>query len=151
MNGNPEFQKQLIDSLPKQAMWRFRETWVSFDFSRLQKRLLPVTAECIVGGPLPVDWLRYRVFGDERFDNVGAFVCIDVVDGSVVRIDVELEKPVSLLNTNVERFATSFGLLNDYFGSAVKDLEDLTTRLQLADSAAFDAGSHWWALTDYLK
>lgn len=151
MNDSREFQKQLIDSLPNQAMWQFREVWVSFDFSRLKKRLLPVTAESIVGGALPTEWLRYQVFGDERFNNGGAFVCIDEMDGSVVRIDVELEKPLSLLNTSVDRFVTSFKLLNNYFVFATQDLEDLTRRLRFADSKAFDEGSHWWALTDYLK
>jgi len=115
--------------------------------------LRPVTTEPVVGGPpLPPDWLRYRVFGEEKFPNAGsAFVCADEIGGSVVRIDVELEQPLSVLNTSVDRFATSFRLLNEYFSSAKQDLEDLTRRLRLIDREAFDAGSHWRALTDFLK
>jgi len=136
--------------LPEQAKWEFKETWVAFDFSRLKRSLMRVTDEQI-NGTFPIEWSKYRVFGDERFSNGSAFICIDETEGSVRRIDLELEDPLSFFATNSGRFATAFRLLDQYFASQRQTPEELATQLRLADAEAFDAGSHWRLLSDYLK
>jgi hypothetical protein len=145
-----EIQKDLKVQLPEQAKWQFKDEWVSFDFSRLKRALMQVTDEKIIG-TMPGDWRKYRVFGDERFSNGSAFICIDETDGAVRRIDVELETPLSLFATDAARFATSFRLLDQYFALQTQTPDELANQLRLADAEAFDAGSHWRLLSDYLK
>lgn len=151
MTAIERYQKELSDSLPDHARWQFRDTWVSFAFSRLKTSLLSVTDEQLVGGTMPIDWRRLRVFGDERFENGGAFVCVDESDGSVRRIDVELNDPVTLFSTSVAQFAACFRLVDGYFASDSRSPADLARQLGEADRQAFDAGSHWRLFSDYLK
>jgi hypothetical protein len=150
MNDVNEIQADLKAQLPEQAKWRFKDAWVSFDFSRLKCALTRVTDEEIVG-TVPDGWRKYRVFGDERFSNGSAFICIDETDGAVRRIDVELENPVSLFATSTSKFAKTFQLLNEYFALRTQALDDLVKQLRLTDAEAFDAGSHWRLLSDYLS
>jgi hypothetical protein len=146
-----EIQADLKALLPEQAKWQFKEEWVAFDFSRLEHSLSRVTDEQIVGGTMPADWQKYRVFGDEVFSNGCAFVCIDETDGAVRRIDVELETPLGLFATNTASFTTTFRLLNEYFASRRQTPDMLAKQLRLADVEAYDAGSHWRLLSDYLN
>ena len=150
MTDLDELRKQLTASLPEQTKWRLRETWVSFNFSRLKHSLLPVTSERTLGA-IPEEWSRYRVFGEEYFENGGAFVCVDEVDGSIQRIDVELDDPVSLFSTSANQFVASFCLLENYFASQTQSPEDLVRQLRLTDAAAFDTGCQWRLLSDYLR
>jgi len=146
-----EIQENLKALLPEQAKWQFKEDWVAFDFSRLKHSLFRVTDEQIVGGTMPVEWQKYYVFGDERFSNGSAFVCIDETDGAVRRIDVELDAPLGLFTTSAARFATTFRLLNEYFASGRQEPDELANQLRLADAEAYDAGSHWRLLSDDLN
>jgi hypothetical protein len=123
---------------------------VSFDFSRLKTCLSRVTAEHIVG-TMPTGSQRYPVFGEERFTNGSAFICIDEADGSVRRIDVELDEPVSIFSTSATQFASTFRLFDDFFASGVQSPAELARRLRAADTQGFDAGSHWRLLSDYLR
>ena len=99
---------------------------------------------------MPKDWDRYRVFGDEHFDNGGAFICIDETDDSIRRVDVELDQSVGLFSASVSQFVTCFRLLDDYFASAKQSPKDLAVELRLTDTKAFDARSQWRLLSDYL-
>jgi hypothetical protein len=150
MTDVKEIQKDLKAELPEQVKWQIDDAWLSFNFSRLKHSLTRVTDEEIVG-TIPDDWCKYRVFGDERFSNGSAFICIDETDGTVRRIDVELENPLSLFATNAARFNASFRLLDQYFKSKTQTSDQLENQLRLADAEAFEAGSHWRLLSNYLK
>ena len=144
-------REKLKALLPEQAKWEFKETWVSFDFSRLKHSLIRVTDEQTVGPPVPADWHKYRVFGDEFFSNGSAFICIDETEGSVQRIDMELKSPIGLFATNTDQFAATFQILDQYFALQTEAPEELAKQLRLADAEAFDAGSDWRLLSDHLN
>ena len=143
-------RKLLLRSLPNESKWQFRDTWVSFDFSRLRRSLPCITQEPITG-TIPQEWQRYHVFGNELFENGSAFLCFDELDGSVRRIDVELAQPVSLMNASICQFTDSFQIWSVYFSSEIREPEELARQLRAADRDTYDAGSQWRLLSDCLR
>jgi hypothetical protein len=76
-------------------------------FCRLASGLSPLLAERTVGPPLPREWARYWVLGDEFFCNGGTWWCLQEGTGRVDRIDIELAEPVEFANTSAAHFASA--------------------------------------------
>src|SRR5262245_27140841 len=90
-------------SLPSHTRWDFKNTWVAFDFTMLRSGVRPLV-EAAAMSEVPAEWRRLHCFGEEIFDDGGAFLCVDEGDGSIHRFDGELDEPDSLLNSAALQF-----------------------------------------------
>lgn len=141
--------------LPKRFVLAHPTIPSTITFNRLSRGLTPLLAEPMVGPPPPREWSPYLVLGDEKFDetsgNAGAWYCIEQGAGHVLRVDPELDNPVSLVNTSVPRFASSM-LAAVTWSSHVRAssaswrtaISFLTSVIEALDPVAFDdETSHW--------
>jgi hypothetical protein len=82
--------------------WEAREMELSFLPLASGIRLLRDEASY---AELREEWSHYWIVGEEDFDVGGAWWCLDGRNGHVLRIDPELDDPVSLVNASVPRLS----------------------------------------------
>lgn len=120
-------------------------------FGRLARGLTPLVAEPQVGPGVPPEWSPYVIVGDEQFDNGSAWYCIDRDTGHVVRVDPELDRPASLVNTTLPRFAMAM-LLSISWSANVRALSPswdaavqlLAGLLSAQDPGILDVENGYW-------
>ena len=135
----------ILESLPTHARWEFRETWVEFDFLRVVADFRDIK-DADISGDIPAEWLSFRVFGEETFSNGSALLCINGADGSIIRLDVELDDPVSVLNSGMSRFVGSFLALDGWLTRGQGTREDVDQALRAIDPGPYERGSQWQVL-----
>lgn len=141
----------MLGVLPERTSWQFDHMQLDFNFSILNQELKTILDDKEIYGELPKDWSRFFVFGIEEYPNVSALLCLDINNSSIVKIDVELEDPIVLINSGGEEFIKCFNLLDGMFNKGNNDFEKVATKLEEIDIKAYAAHSEWRLLIDYLK
>lgn len=144
----------------------FPEWEISFE--TLASRLVPIleAVECL-GDPEtawpPEDvpgggWENYFLLGEENFGVGDAVYCLHGPTGHVLRLDVEIPEPISLVNTSVARLAGSLLVLREWSRSCRRgegewpaELQRLEEELREADPAAMEDEAGWFGLVATLR
>jgi SUKH-4 immunity protein of toxin-antitoxin system len=147
--------------LPRVIIFEWRNAF-ELSFAPLGKELVPYNAEIGWGDfydeARDREWSHHLVVGEEEFCNGHAAICIHKHDGTVNRLDCELDKkPKCFVNSNVELFGMSL-LLAQKWSAAVHfkgalpsrgSFEALASELMRADPHAFaDQSSYWPSLIE---
>jgi hypothetical protein len=142
--------------LPRIVVFEWRSSF-EISFAPLEKELVPYNAIIEWGDfyneVLDHEWGHQLVVGEEEFCNGHASICIHAKDGTINRLDCELDKnPKCFVNSNVELFGMS--LLNAQNWSAavhingtlpsVRSIEALASELRSADPRAFEDRRNFW-------
>jgi hypothetical protein len=99
------------------------------------------------------------VLGDEFFCNGGAWWCIHQEDGSIFRIDIELDDSIEFANTSVAHF-TSVLLATVNWSSKCKrtqrnwrqEVDQLADEVGFIDKRAMKSPRHfWYRLLEYFR
>jgi hypothetical protein len=99
------------------------------------------------------DWSHQLVVGEQEFCNGHASICIDEHEGTVHRLDCELDKnPKSFVNSNVELFGKSLLFAQKWSAAAhsngallsVRSFEALASKLSGVDPRAFENRRSFW-------
>jgi len=120
-------------------------------FCRLSRGLSSVIDEKTVGTPLPSSWSRYLVAGDEFFCNGAAWWCIHQANGSIVRIDIELDDPVEFVNTSVAHFAAAISMAVGWSAKCrrtaqewTREVDQLVNAIRTLDPPALKSRRCFW-------
>jgi SUKH-4 immunity protein len=150
----PDAAEFLVQSgLPARVLFAHPRLPSMVSFERLAEGLRSILHEPMNGVPLPTTWSPYLVLGEEVFESGGALFCLDQSSGHVVRIDPEVEAPLSLVNTSVPRFATALLVATTWSASAPpiaaawrKAIAELGAVLRGVDPEAFNGGEAFWPM-----
>ncbi len=140
------------------------ETPFEIHFDALSKDLVPYNKTFEWGDfydkRLDRRWGEQLVIGEEDFCNGSASYCVHGTRGEVTRIDVELDRPNSFVNSSVAQFGRTL-LAMTAWSSAIRDggrepsqasLRALATRVKAIDPAAFKSRNRFWPyLFAYLR
>jgi hypothetical protein len=148
--------------LPSVVIFECRNSF-EISFATLQKELVPYNATMRWGDfyseALDREWSHQLVFGEEEFCNGHASFCVHDDDGTVNRLDCELEDPQCFVNSSVELFGMSLLFAqkwsvtthSDGALASAESLEMLANGLKRYDPRAFqDDKSFWPGLLEYV-
>jgi SUKH-4 immunity protein len=142
--------------LPRVVIFEWRNAF-EISFTPLEKELVPYNA--IIGWGDFYDeardreWSHQLVVGEEEFCNGHASICIQEHDGTVNRLDCELDKnPKCFVNSNVELFGKSLLFAQKWSAAvhangalpSIGSFEALRSALKRADSRAFEDERGFW-------
>lgn len=142
--------------LPRIVIFEWRNSF-ELSFTPLEKALVPYNA--IIGWGDFYDeardreWSHQLVVGEEEFCNGHASICIQEQDGTVNRLDCELDKnPNCFVNSNVELFGKSLLSAQKWSASvhaggalpSVESFELLRGELKRVDPLAFEDERSFW-------
>lgn len=148
---NPKALRSAITAgLPERARWMIEETPLDYDFSIGRMGLRQLTNDVLDGGPKK--WRELLIFGRDDYAEGGgssAFLGIRTTDGTVYRLDPERKTPLSLLNSSIQQFIDTFGLLDKYLGQGIPLPLDIRTQLRSIDRKAYPK-SEWRLLVEHL-
>jgi hypothetical protein len=142
--------------LPRVVIFEWRNDF-EISFAPLEKELVPYNA--IIGWGDFYDeardreWSLQLVVGEEEFCNGHASICIHEYDGTVNRLDCELDKhPNCFVNSDVVLFGKSLLLAQKWSGvvhangalPSVESFETLASELRRTDPRAFEGERSFW-------
>jgi hypothetical protein len=137
--------------LPRRARWLLAGTPLDFDFSRERYRLRRVTCNDVVGGPVPEEWSDCRLIGSFDYAEGGGaspWIAIRESDGFVCGLDIERDGETTfILNSSLERFISTFNLLDPYLRAGRELPRDITSQVKVLDPDAFPL-SDWRELIE---
>jgi hypothetical protein len=141
----------IVSRLPVQARWMINGTPLDFDFSVAGHGLRGLPDETIEAENNGASDLL--VFGEQDFAEGGGarpWLCVSKRDAAVFGFDPERGNPLFLMNSSVERFITTFRLLDEYLGKNVPLPSDCESRLRTIDPDAYPR-SDWRLLMECLR
>lgn len=141
--------------LPRVVIFECLDSF-EISFSPLEKELVPYN-QLIGWGDLDDEaldreWSHHLVVGEEEFCNGHASFCVHEHDGTVNRLDCELQDAQGFVNSSIERFGKSL-LIAQKWSIAVHSsgalpaagsFEMLASELKRTDPRAFDDEKNFW-------
>jgi hypothetical protein len=154
MSFDPSAVLAAINSrLPREARWFVFGTPLDFDFSTDRYRLRRLTESDVVGTPVPEEWSDCRLIGRYDYAEGGGaspWIAIRETDGAVHGLDIErYENNASVFNSSLDRFISTFNMLNQYLRAGCPLPSDITSQLAAIDPEAFPL-SDWRDLIDLI-
>lgn len=150
MSTNPDAILAAIDArLPRRVRWTVCGTPLDFDFSAERFRLRRPDDRDIVGGPIPEEWLGFRLIG-RYFCDGGAspWIAIRDSDGFVCGLDIERDSETTFIfNSSLDRFISTFNMLDEYLRTGRELSAEVTSRVGALDPDVF-ARSDWHELIE---
>jgi hypothetical protein len=143
-------QSAIVAALPAYVRWTVNGIPLDFDFSCAQRGLRELSGEICERGDK--EWGNLLMFGKYDWSEGGGaapWLCIRKTDGVVCGLDLERESAIFVLNSSLERFIQTFGLLNEYLGGGTQLPLDVEKRVRDIDPKSYP-GSDWRLLVDYL-
>src|SRR5262245_13758747 len=143
-------QTRIVAGLPCHARWTIEGTSLDYDFSVARRGLRAVENDFDESDRH--DWSDLLVFGEcDYADGGGAQtqLCVRKSDGAVYNLDVDRDEMLYFLNSSIERFARTFGVLNEYLGNGKQLPLDLDVQVHAIDPDAYPE-SDWRSLIEYL-
>ena len=120
---------------------------IRFEFLTTAINLVHVWEDGMRDWSFPVGWGRLWRIGDISFTQANPWMCIEELTGRVVAVDVDIDDPVYLVNTSVERMMRCMKIVRDWVRST-GGLMTCAAILQdaLARDPALPAGEaqHFW-------
>jgi hypothetical protein len=142
--------------LPRVVIFEWRCAF-EISFTPLEKELVPYNAMIGWGDfydeARDRDWSHQFVVAEEEFCNGHASICIHEHDGTVNRLDCELDNnPKCFVNTNVELFGKSLLFAQKWSAAvhtnsalpSVGSFDRLANELRRADPRAFEDEKSFW-------
>jgi hypothetical protein len=142
--------------LPRVVIFEWRNAF-EISFTPLEKELVPHNAIIRWGDfydeARDREWGQQLVVGEEEFCNGHASICIHEDDGTVNRLDCELDKnPKCFVNSTIELFGMSLLFAQKWSAAvhangalpSVGSFEALAGELRRADSRAFEDQRSFW-------
>jgi hypothetical protein len=136
--------------LPRHITFAHKSLPSEMSFVRLSDGLQNVIAVQTVGPAFPSGWSVYWIMGEESFDNGSAWFCIHQDSGHVVRMDIELDNPISLVNTSVAHLATAILLSCSWSQESARQgqwsamVDQLGDSLRRSDPGALRSKDTFW-------
>ena len=142
--------------LPRVVMFEWRSDF-EISFTPVEKELVPYNTTFTWGDfyneARDRAWSHQLVIGEEEFCNGHASICIHEHEGSVNRLDCELDKDAEcFVNSDVERYGKSLLFAQNWSVAvhangalpSVAALETLASELRRVDPRAFEDQSNFW-------
>jgi hypothetical protein len=111
-------QSTIVSGLPLNARWTIHGTPLDYDFIDGRQGFSEFTTDVVGAGD--EDWSDFLIFGKQDYAEGGGAVAWLVIcksDGTIHGLDPEREHAKFSLNSSVDRFVRTFGLLNNYLGN----------------------------------
>jgi len=142
--------------LPRVVIFEWYNSF-EISFTPLEKKLVPYNSLITWGDFCDAardrEWSHQFVMGEEEFCNGHASFCVHDQDGTVNRLDCELDKdPQCFVNSSVELFGKSLLVAQNWSVTvhlkgelpSAGSFEMLASRLQRADPRAFEDARGFW-------
>lgn len=100
---------------------------------------------------MPQEWDRFWHLGEVEYIQSQAWSCIEEVTGRVVSIDVEIDDPVSPINSSILHFMSCLKTIRDWSqetGGSMEELAELMGALE-TEVKDNDAEEYWLPYLEY--
>lgn len=136
--------QRLVSQLPATRRWFVQETPLDYDFSAGRRTVTTLRPESF-DFPMKPEWLQLLVFGEYDYAEGGGahpFLGVRPADGFVCGLDVELDKPLFVLNSSLHAFIATFEAIDAYLANSQALPRGFSKTLKAIDPAVFGK-SNW--------
>lgn len=102
---------------------------------------------------MPLDWNRFWHLGEVEYIQSQAWICIEEMTGRIVSIDVEIDDPITEINSTILLFMTCLKVIRNWHqatGGSMEEFEGLMERLE-SEVPEADAEEYWLPFLEYAQ
>jgi len=148
-------REELLSHLPLTRRWRVRDTTLDWDFSLLQKHLLPISPSNLNQDHIPDEWRQVLLFGICNHSTGGGavpFYGISATTGEIFALDLERDygSELNFINSSAQNFINTYLVFDQSLHDFPQSTGGLTDRARATDPDCFDR-SEWKSLAEYAE